>query len=334
VIGFKDGWFLIDGAAYPEPDPTPLFAGRGWLEGKFVTMHLFRDTLKTSPSYDSPDVSQLYGTGSDGMPYQSYGLEVRRVLGCSGPWLEVEIHQPEAKTLSGRPAAAADGTVRGWTDRSCTARSDGPCPAAQFDYPWSPLPAGVTECQFRAISNDPDPAGLNVRDAPDRNAHVVGRLLPRHVGGETVQAEVQVIGYRKGWFLIESTPYYDAGQPKSYSGRGWVAASLLTAGLLRDRLKQAPSEQAADVLDLRVVDKEGIPLVEPHSVKMRRIIACSGDWVQVEVALVKGMKPLLKTDAPAGAVRGWANGTCTAQLTTCDFDQSRPWSPPAPLPPQ
>jgi hypothetical protein len=44
--------------------------------------------------------------------------------------------------------------------------------------------------------------------------------------------------------------------------------------------------------------------------------------------------PLLKPDAPAGAVRGWANGTSTAQLTTCDFDQSRPWSPPAPLLPQ
>jgi hypothetical protein len=142
-----------------------------------------------------------------------------------------------------------------------------------------------------------------------------------------------VIGFQKDWFLIETGPYnandLPPHLPKPYSGRGWVAGNLLTTELLRNMLKQAPSETAADVVDLEV---DGVQ--DPQTVKMRRILACSGDWVQVEVALVKGMKPLIKTDAPAGAVRGWANGTCTAQLTTCDFDQSRPWSPPAPLPPQ
>ena len=109
VIGLKDGWFLIEGAADP---------GRGWVEDKFVTTHLYRDTLKKAPTNDSPDVSHLYGTRSNGFPYQPYDLEVQHVLGCSGPWLEVEIHQPNAKTVSGKPASTADGTVRGWTDRS------------------------------------------------------------------------------------------------------------------------------------------------------------------------------------------------------------------------
>jgi hypothetical protein len=153
-----------------------------------------------------------------------------------------------------------------------------------------------------------------------------------------VLPKIQVIGYRKGWFLIEmggqGAPYYDADlpPPKPYSGRGWVAASMLTAELLRDRLKQAPSEQSPDVLDLRASDKEGIPPLFPQSVKIRRMIACSGDWVHVEVAMMKGMTPLLESGAPKGAVRGWANGTCAEQLTTCDFGQDRPWSPPAPLP--
>ena len=80
--------------------------------------------------------------------------------------------------MSGKPASTADGTVRGWTDRSCTKQGDGPCTPVQFDYPWSPLPAGVTECQVGAVINDPDPAGLNVRDAPDQNARVLGRLPP------------------------------------------------------------------------------------------------------------------------------------------------------------
>ena len=335
VIGLKDGWFLIEGAADP---------GRGWVEDKFVTTHLFRDTVKKAPSNDSADVSHLYGT-IDGIPYQPYSLEVQRVLGCSGPWLEVEIHQPNAKTVSGKPASTADGTVRGWTDRSCTKQSDGPCTGVQFDYPWSPLPAGVTECQVGAVINDPDPAGLNVRDAPDRNARVLGRLpprdtvaLPQSTSNFFVLPKFQVIGYRKGWFLMEmggqGAPYYDADlpPPKPYSGRGWVSASMLTAELLRDRLKQAPSEQSADVLDLRGSDKEGIPPLFPQSVKIRRMIACSGDWVHVEVAPIKGMTTLLESGAPKGAVRGWANGTCAEQLSTCDFGQDRPWSPPAPLP--
>jgi hypothetical protein len=332
VIGVKDGWFLIEGAAYSESHPWQLYIGRGWVEGKFVTTNLFRDTLKKSPSNDSPEVTYLRGASSDGIPYQPHDLEVQRVVGCSGPWLEVEIHQPNAKTLSGKPASTADGTVRGWTDRSCT-EQHGPCTGQQFDYPWSPLPAGVTECQFRALSNDPDPAGLNVHDAPERAARVLGRLPPVDIGGESVLVEIQVIGYRKGWFLIEATPYHDADQPKSYSDRGWVAGSLLTAGLLRNRLKQAPSEQSADVIDLRVLDKEGTPLTDPQHVKMRRIIACSGDWVQVEVALVKGMKPLLESGAPKGAVRGWANGTCAEQFAVCPYPDT-PWSPPAPQPPE
>ena len=147
-----------------------------------------------------------------------------------------------------------------------------------------------------------------------------------------------MIGYRKGWFLIEADPpYYDAQlpphRPKPYTGRGWVAGSMLTAGLLRGGLKQAPSEQSVDVIDLRARDKEGIPLLNPDRVKMRRIIACSGDWVQVQVALAKGMTPLLESAAPKGAVRGWVNGTCAEQLVPCPYPDT-PWSPPAPLPPE
>jgi hypothetical protein len=341
VIGVKDGWFLIEGAAYPESD-SQLYTGRGWVEGKSVTTHLYRDTLKKAPSNDSPDVSHLYGTSSNGLPYQPYDLKVQRVLGCSGPWLEVEIHQPNAKTVSGKPASTADGTVHGWTDRSCTKQSDGPCRGEQFDYPWSPLPAGVTECNFRALSNDPDPAGLNVRDAPDRNARVLGRLPPKDSGrlpdgSFIVRAEVQVFGYRKGWFLIEAGSYHDAvlppHGPQPYSGRGWVAGNMLTAGLLHGGLKQAPNEKSADVIDLLVRDKEGIPHLEPHGVKLRPIIACSGDWVQVEVALEKGMTPLLESGASKGAPRGWVNGTCAEQFAPCGYEHM-PWSPPAPLPPE
>ena len=106
---------------------------------------------------------------------------------------------------------------------------------------------------------------------------------------------------------------------------------MLTGGLSGNRLKQAPSAQSADVIDLRARDKEGIPLVEVHTVKLRRIFACSGDWVRVEIALVKGMTPLVESGAPKGAVRGWANGTCAEQFAPCGYSNT-PWSPPAPPP--
>ncbi len=335
VIGFKDGWFLIDGASYPEPYASEIYVGRGWIDGKFVTTHLFRDTLKKAPTNESPDVSYLYGT-SDGSAYRPYNIGVSRVLGCSGQWLEVEIYQPTARTVFGKPVATNDGTLRGWTDRSCVEQDHPPCTGTQFDYPWSPLPAGVTECNFGALSNDRDPAGLNVHEAPDLSAPVVGRLLPpTDIGnGTMVRATVQVIGYRKGWFLIETGPYNDfdftvKGRPRPYTGRGWVVGTMLTAELLRDRLKQAPSETSADVVLLQ--SDAG---ADPQNVKMRRLMACSGDWTLVEIALENGLKPLLDTHAPKGAMRGWANGTCTEELTTCDYGQGRPWPPPAPLPPE
>ena len=230
--------------------------------------------------------------------------------------------------------------MRGWTDRSCTQQQNRPCDGSQFDYSWSPLPAGVTECNFPALSRDPDPAGLNLHEAPDGNAPVVGRLPPpTDLGdGDTkVLAEVEVIGFRKGWFLVEAGPYnasdLPAQGPKPYTGRGWVAGDMLTTELLRNMLKQGPSETSADVVDLEVDDASG-NLSNPQIVKLRRILACSGDWFRVELALEKGMMPRLKSDGPEGTVRGWTNGSCTQQLTTCDFDQSRAWSPPAPLPPE
>ena len=64
------------------------------------------------------------------------------------------------------------------------------------------------------------------------------------------------------------------------------------------------------------------------------MLACSGDWVHVQIALVQGMTPLLRTDAPVGTLRGLTDRTCAEELRTCDFKSDTPWSPPAPLPPE
>jgi hypothetical protein len=334
VVGFRDGWFLVEGAHYPEAAQPLPYTGRGWVDGQYITTQLYRDTLRKAPNYSADNVVYLNGADMDGVTTTPYGVPVSRIIGCSGPWFEVQFWLPGAKTPSGEPAAGK-GMVRGWTDRSCVQQQDRPCRGRQFDYPWSPLPTGVTECNFGALSNDPDPAGLNVREAPDRNARILGRVQsPVDIGGGTkVLASVQVIGYRKGWFLVELGPYgpddLPPHGPEPYTGRGWVAANMLTTELLRDMLKQEPGATSADIVNLEVDN-----VSDPQTVKMRRILSCSGDWVHVEIALMNGMKPLIKSDAPPGSVRGWSNGTCTSQLTTCDFNGDTPWSPPAPVPPE
>ena len=176
------------------------------------------------------------------------------------------------------------------------------------------------------MPSDAHPVAAALREAeeevglPASRVDIVGRL-DTYVTGTGFEI-VPVVALVRPPYPLRPDPFEVAevfeacGEP----GAGEVADEQDGAGA-------AVGGGREDVVDLEV---DGVQ--DPQTVKMRRILACSGDWVQVEIALVKGMKPLLKTDAPAGAVRGWANGTCTAQLTTCDFRGDTPWSPPAPLP--
>ena len=197
--------------------------------------------------------------------------------------------------------------------------------------PTRPLPAGTTPCHFAAMSNDVDPNGLNVRAEPDGRAKLLGRLPPPLVWAGDVRwyAEATVIGFKKGWFLIEGGEADDqvddkTGEPAAkfapYAGRGWVSANLLTAQL------GSPVVETPDGNSSLVVQLDSYQETKTH-----RILSCSGPWLHVEIALPKGVKPLVKTDAPAGMVRGWVDGTCGNQRTTCDFG-GKVWSAPAPTP--
>ena len=80
VIGFKDGWFLIEGAAYPELFPSQIYTGRGWVEGKSVTTHLFRDTLKKVAKQRFARCQPSLGHATT--PYRPY-----RPRGAARPWM-------------------------------------------------------------------------------------------------------------------------------------------------------------------------------------------------------------------------------------------------------
>ncbi|MBR0825980.1 SH3 domain-containing protein [Bradyrhizobium manausense] len=115
IIGFKDGWFLIEGAKppgkdyedekrYPRNAPKP-YAGRGWVAANkvgasYANGYTRMGGLFTAPFVDAgwrPAQRELGGTlDTDGGP--------KRVLACSGHWGLVESH---------------DG-VRGWWRALCS----------------------------------------------------------------------------------------------------------------------------------------------------------------------------------------------------------------------
>lgn len=115
IIGFKDGWFLIDGATppgkayeddrkYPRNAPKP-YAGRGWVAANKVGASYANGATRMGGLFQAPFVDaqwtpaerKLGGTlDTDGGP--------KRILACSGHWGLVESH---------------DG-VRGWWRSLCS----------------------------------------------------------------------------------------------------------------------------------------------------------------------------------------------------------------------
>jgi hypothetical protein len=117
IIGFKDGWFLIEGAeppgrryederVYPKTAPKP-YAGRGWIAGNKVGAQYANGDTRMGGLFQAPHVDAKWTPaknsfgdriGADGGP--------RRVLACSGTWALVESH---------------DG-IRGWWRRLCSSQ--------------------------------------------------------------------------------------------------------------------------------------------------------------------------------------------------------------------
>lgn len=115
IIGFKDGWFLIEGARppgkdyedekrYPRSAPKP-YAGRGWVAASKVGANYANGGTRAGGLFQAPFVDakwmpaqrELGGAlDTDGGP--------KRLLACSGSWGLVESH---------------DG-VRGWWRALCS----------------------------------------------------------------------------------------------------------------------------------------------------------------------------------------------------------------------
>ncbi len=159
--------------------------------------------------------------------------------------------------------------------------------------------AGVTACSLSGWSNDPDPAGLNIRLAPRADAEIIGKVPPaRAQAGDSYAAEFEIIGSRNGWFLVRGVKFADYGSGKGdkavIAGPGWVFADKVRFMINRAEVRSAPAAEAPVLARLRSADGSA------------GLYSCSGAFAEAAVRM-EG-KP---------AVRGWVTGICSNQVTTC-----------------
>jgi hypothetical protein len=167
--------------------------------------------------------------------------------------------------------------------------------------------AGVAACALSGWSNDPDPAGLNIRAAPRADAEIIGRVPPpEEQAGDSYSAEFGIIGSRNGWFLINSVKFRDYGSGKGdrvlFGGPGWVFADKVRFLINRAEVRGAPAETAPVLAKLQTPDGIG----GPDSANIDHVFGCSGTFAEATVHM-EGQRQ----------TRGWVTGICSNQVTTC-----------------
>jgi hypothetical protein len=166
---------------------------------------------------------------------------------------------------------------------------------------------GVTACSLSGWSNDPDPAGLNIRIGPRADAEIIGRVPPaRAQGSDSYAAEFEIVGSRNGWFLVRAVKFADYGSGKGdravFAGPGWVFADKVRFMINRAAVRGAPADNAPVLARLRSADDSA----GPDSAFIDHVFGCSGAFADAAVHM-EGQRP----------VRGWVTGICSNQVTTC-----------------
>ncbi|MGL4438347.1 MAG: hypothetical protein ACRCUE_03680 [Bosea sp. (in: a-proteobacteria)] len=127
IIGFREGWFLIEKALHPYDDPNrrgvlgrrstsgvKTYAGRGWINLNDVGGKLtyFHRSMPDGALYSEPraDATRLPASNSLGQPIRG-GNSPKKVIGCNGEWVK----------------ATSDDEVIGWWKGLC-GEPIGDCP--------------------------------------------------------------------------------------------------------------------------------------------------------------------------------------------------------------
>ncbi|MCB1500663.1 MAG: SH3 domain-containing protein [Bauldia sp.] len=191
-------------------------------------------------------------------------------------------------------------------------------------------PSGTEPCESRGWSIDEDPAGLAVHLKPSADSRVLGTLPPRYGPEGADEAapedgfftEFDIIGYSKGWFLIEHAEppgrdYFDPDSypddhPEPFAGRGWIPVERVGAqfanGDMPVRARDGEGVPIGGLYQAPSVDSAWTPAHDAYGSAIsadggpKRILACSGFWALVE--------------SDDGVV-GWWRRLCSNQVTTC-----------------
>ena len=187
----------------------------------------------------------------------------------------------------------------------------------------------TTKCAFGAFSIESDPAGLNVRQAPNLSSKVIGVLPPAIKGSELdnyiVKIELDVLSSHNGWIKItnaaENTMLTGKPALPIFSGSGWVSGRKLTVKSQAKFGYAQPNIKSQQVLETKQGDFDNDELM--HAGQM---IACKGNWALMEFSQNKlsadtndalVVAASAKKSLPKGHFRAWLHQLCGIQETSC-----------------
>ncbi len=189
--------------------------------------------------------------------------------------------------------------------------------------PFSPLffgfllssapPVGCHDVAVHVV--DKDPAGLNVRAAPDRLARVIGKLPTTAV----LQVYLKLDSSSSGWVHFRSVSVEEGKMPWKHPlpKRGWIAASMVYAspgdgnGTKRVSLRLSPDSTSTNLGSIDPMPSG--PQEETPNFRPLRVWGCHGAWLQIEGSFLEG-------DSLRPPIKGWlAPGDhCGSSLTNCN----------------
>ena len=152
------------------------------------------------------------------------------------------------------------------------------------------------QCAGAGRSVDQDPAGLNVRAGPSPTARVLGRLYSvldpeaaHHGSNERYGPVFAIREVRGGWARIADAAAesegFDGVVRRNYTGRGWVAASMVEPTIVSMQTGDPGTRgYAGPDFSAAVTDPDGLTNIESmHRFGQRpRLVACRGSWVQLD----------------------------------------------------
>lgn len=175
-----------------------------------------------------------------------------------------------------------------------------------------PVPIGTACDIWGGWSEDPDPAGLNVRAGPSPTAAILGQL-PRSKyiqdedwGDRVVPTTFDIVEVRDGWVRITNVvapeDYFAPGPLKYTLPSGWISGRYVGFELQGEKAFAEP-DPGSPVVASSWETSEGFD----HPLTYRNLLDCRGAWVK-----------MIFKDHRSREHEGWARGVCSNVETSCD----------------